>query len=52
MNHYPLAHPDNTFYVVYQNTTREGDELEMIGILSLTPQFDTVSHTNAAFEAR
>ncbi len=45
--------PDNTFYIVYSERVQEdGTTMQLIGVYSLTPTFDTVTHANAPYEER
>ena len=43
----------NTFYIVYSERVQEdGTTMQLIGVYSLTPTFDTVTHANAPYEER
>jgi hypothetical protein len=44
--------PADTFYIVASERTVEGSTTQLIGVYSLTPSFDTVTHANAPYEQR
>jgi hypothetical protein len=44
--------PADTFYIVASERTVEGSTTQLIGVYSLTPTFDTVTHANAPYEQR
>jgi hypothetical protein len=43
---------ENTFYIVYSEPAVDGGTAQHIGVYSLTPTFDTVTHANAPYEEK